>query len=427
MFFAHSEAAWAKKLGTSWFSTHPPLEERVRAIDNRVSEVKFKLLVGDERRKIAARAKQAVAEEAATEGAKPASGAPGAAAANASATAASPPLESLDMTGSMPVMAAVPTGQRDIASTGNIPALRTGQKRASPDSLALVETLPSGVRLVAGRAAPPDELRQRLSQEQQAAIVDFVANVEQTPSVVPAVFVATMLAAEPAKARVQLTKLAPLLGIEWMKATQAMAGKVAALAPAVRLPMLTDLFVLLDKLEAADRKKLRLVARAFAPAVSRGDMLRFAVTRLLEKKLAKAAEPAPPVPLPDRAPALCEIYVALAQCRFGAGTQGQGAYRAGLMGLLPPQKWSPFPESLLTIAQLDAALAALAQVHPTGKRSFAEGMTRVIAVGGQLTASQLDLLRATCQLIDCPVPALPADLAFEDGESGQPAAQLSAR
>ena len=52
------------------------------------------------------------------------------------------------------------------------------------------------------------------------------------------------------------------------------------------------------------------------------------------------------MPLPERAPAVCELYAALAQCRFGAGKQGQNAYRAGLMGMLPPQKWAPYPEAL---------------------------------------------------------------------------------
>ena len=37
LFFAGTQAKWADKLGTGWFSTHPPLEERVRALDARIS------------------------------------------------------------------------------------------------------------------------------------------------------------------------------------------------------------------------------------------------------------------------------------------------------------------------------------------------------------------------------------------------------
>ena len=167
-----------------------------------------------------------------------------------------------------------------------------------------------------------------------------------------------MLAAEPAKWRTQLTRLAPLLGKELFKETQAQIARIAELPPASRLPLLVDLLVLLDTMEPADRKRLRAIARAFAPTVATGDMLRFAVTRMLEKRLAKAVEQPPPVPLPERATAVCELYAALAHCRFGAGKQGQNAYRAGLMGMLPPQKWSPYPEALITPAALDAALTA---------------------------------------------------------------------
>ena len=82
---------------------------------------------------------------------------------------------------------------------------------------------------------------------------------------------------------------------------------------------------------------------------------------------------------------------------------------------------------LITPAALDTALMALAQVHPTGKKSLSEGMARVIAVGGQLTVPQVDLLRAACIVIDCAVPVLPIDVIFEDSEAAAPAAQLSAR
>ena len=187
---------------------------------------------------------------------------------------------------------------------------------------------------------------------------NFVARVEKSRIAVQATFVATMLAAEPAKWRTQLTRLAPLLGIELFKETQAQVAHVAALAPAARLPLLVDLLSLLDNMEPADRKRLRAIARAFAPTVATGDMLRFAVTRMLEKRLAKAVDEAAPVPLPEHAPTVCELYAALAQCRFGAGKQGQNAYRAGLMGMLPPQKWAPYPEHSITPAALDAALAA---------------------------------------------------------------------
>lgn len=420
MFFAGSASGWMAKFG-GWFSTHPPIEERVRALDSRVTKTRFKSLVSEERRRIFARMEQeAAGSEAAAQPASPAPGAsldvpeamqaqpakfsskPGAA-----ATASSAPVQSAGVAGD----ATADEGGLSLAATFQTPAL--------------TETLPSGVRMIAGRALPPDVLRNRLGEEQQAGITRYIASIEANSLGVQGTYIAAMLASEPAKWRTQLTKLAPVLGIELLKETQAQIPRIAALAPAARLPLLTDLLPLLDSMDPAHRKRLRGVARAFAPTVVQGDMLRYSLTRILEKKLAKATQEPPPVPLPDRAAPVGELYAALAHCRFGAGRQGLNAFRAGLMGMLPPQKWLPFPEALLAPAALDGAVAGVAQIHPTGKRSFSEGLARVIAVGGRLTVPQVDLLRGLCILVDCPVPLLPPDVVFEEAQAsqGRPAAR----
>jgi Zn-dependent protease with chaperone function len=407
MFFASGQPSWMSKLGNSWFATHPPLEERVRAIDSRVTPLKFRTLVSDERRKMTSRA------------AAPADAAPAEDASDAGGAMPASPMVAMAMP-AMPVTPAKPVSAPPADS-------HDSGMHLTLEKPVLAETMPTGVRMVSGRALPPDVLRNRLSQDQQAAISSLVARVETSGVVVQATFVATMLSSEPAKWRTQLTRLAPLLGIELFKATQAQIARIAELAPASRLPLLTDLFTLLDGMEPADRKRLRAIARAFAPTVATGDMLRYSLTRMLEKRLAKATEEATPVPLPERAPAVCEIYVALSQCRFGAGKQGQNAYRAGLMGMLPPQKWAPYPEALVTPAALDATLAALAQIHPTGRRSLSEGMARVIAVGGRLTVPQVDLLRGVCMVVDCPVPLIPIDVVFEEADVATRKTQASAR
>ena len=439
MFFAGSEPSWANKIGGSWFATHPPLEERVRAIDGRVTPIRFRTLVSDERRKISAKAEEANAAQA--EASKPGVAQNAEAAAQVKAAKEAPAMAELPADAlaglSMAVGDSHPGDTResaDVSATTNPRApsnptadSMTSRRLSIAPEAALAETLPSGVRLVAGRALPPDVLRNRLSQDQQAAIKQFVAQVETSAVAVQATFVAVMLAAEPAKLRTQLVRLAPLLGGELFKQTPQQVAQLQRIAPVAWLPLLTDLLTLLDGLEPADRKRLRALARAFSPTVATFDMLRFATTRILEKRLAKAPEETTPVPLPERSAAVCELYAALAQCRFGAGKQGQNSYRAGLMGMVPPQKWAPYPETLITPAALDAALAAVAQVHPTGKRSFSEGLARVIAVGGRLTVPQVDLLRAICLVVDCQVPLIPIDVVFEEADQTPRTAQASAR
>jgi Zn-dependent protease with chaperone function len=406
MFFASSQPKWMNKMSNSWFATHPPLEERVRALDARVTPLRFRTLVSDEKRKSSARV------------AAPSEGAPAESVAEEMAGAISGALPVSPQLATISPLTADPS-----SANGNGSGLHLTLERP-----VLAETMPTGVRMVAGRALPPDVLRNRLSQDQQTAISQFVARVETSGVSVQATIVATMLASEPAKWRTQLTRLAPLLGIELFKETQAQVARVGELAPAARLPLLTDLFSLLDDMQPAERKRLRAIARAFAPTVATSDMLRFSLTRMLEKRLAKTAGEATPVPLPERAAAVCELYAALAQCRFGVGKQGQNAYRAGLMGMLPPPKWAPYPELLIAPAALDSALAGIAQIHPTGRRSLSEGMARVIAVGGRLTVPQVDLLRGVCMVVDCQVPLIPIDVVFEEADVKAPKkAQASAR
>jgi len=406
MFFASSPTKLLAKFNASWFATHPPLEERVQALDARISPFKFRAMVSDQRRKLAAKAAAPVED----------ANAPGAQSALAAA-------------GDLPLMAMLPAELESSAASVTLEATPTPTPTPAPAAagMTLAETMPSGVRLIGGRSLPPDVLRNRLSQEQQAAITAFVAQVETSAIAVQATFVAAMLASEPAKWRTQLTRLAPLLGIELFKATQAQIARLAQLAPASRLPLLVDLLALLDGVEPADRKRLRAVARAFAPTVATGDMLRFSLTRIIEARLRKAGEQSLPVPLPERAAAVCELYAALAQCRFGAGKQGQNAYRAGVMGMLIPAKWAPYPEQLIAPAALDIALAGVVQIHPTGKRSLSEGMARVIAVGGRMTVPQVDLLRGACLIVDCPVPLIPIDVVFEEADVMTPKSQASAR
>jgi Zn-dependent protease with chaperone function len=380
MFFAGSEPIWANKLGGKWFATHPPIEERVRALDQRITPLRFKSLVSDERRKLKADA------------APPATPVPAAAVAAAA---------------ELPVMGMVAAA--DPAPTvGGLALLDTSKQRQ------LSEPPPPGVRIVGGRSLAPDVLRNRLLLEQQNAIIAFIGEVEKNPVAVQACYIAGMLASEPAKWRTQLTRLAPVLGIELFKEIPQQVARLAALTPAARLPLLTDLLSLLDSLEPAARKRLRGVARAFAPTVANDDMLRYSITRILDKRLGKAAEESPPVPIAERGSQVCEVYAALAQCRFGLGKLGQNAYRAGLMGMLPPPKWAPYPELMPTLAQLDAAIAAVAQIHPTGKKAFTEGMARVLAVGGKLTVPQVDLVRGVCVLADCQLPQVAEDVVYED-------------
>ena len=99
-------------------------------------------------------------------------------------------------------------------------------------NMALAETMPTGVRLIGGRPLPPDVLRNRLSQEQQAAITTFIAQYEKSGIAMQATFVASHAGRGARQVAHAADPLAPLLGNELFKETQALIARIGEL-PAV--------------------------------------------------------------------------------------------------------------------------------------------------------------------------------------------------
>jgi hypothetical protein len=107
------------------------------------------------------------------------------------------------------------------------------------------------------------------------------------------------------------------------------------------------------------------------------------------------------------------VLLAMTQCRFGIGA-GEKAYRRGLVAVLPPARWPPMTGVAVDAAALDGALAALLDLSDAATKVVVEGLVASIAETGTLRAPQIDLLRATCILLDVPMPFLPVEFRIEN-------------
>jgi len=61
----------------------------------------------------------------------------------------------------------------------------------------------------------------------------------------------------------------------------------------------------------------------------------------------------------------------------------------------------------LTVATLDHALDVLAGLNSSGRRSMIAAVSATIASDGKLTTTEAELLRAVCASLDCPLPPFP--------------------
>ena len=153
--------------------------------------------------------------------------------------------------------------------------------------------MPSGVRMIAGRALPPDVLRNRLSQEQQAAIAKFIAQRGAIGH-----RRAGHLRRDHAGRRSRRSGARSSRGSRRCSASncsrkrrrRSRASRSSRRRRACRCSSICC---------RCSTAWIRRIASACAPLRARsrppsppGDMLRYSLTRMLEKRLAKAAEAA---------------------------------------------------------------------------------------------------------------------------------------
>lgn len=99
------------------------------------------------------------------------------------------------------------------------------------------------------------------------------------------------------------------------------------------------------------------------------------------------------------------LFSVLAQQGHGNDVEARRAYEAGIHHLLPRER-PAYATSSNWPRLLDAALTRLDQLAPAGKEQLMEALMKTIAHDRQLTISEAELLRAVCASLHCPLPPL---------------------
>ena len=90
----------------------------------------------------------------------------------------------------------------------------------------------------------------------------------------------------------------------------------------------------------------------------------------------------------------------------------QAAYNAGIAGFGGwQQKYTP-SKTDHTIEILDRSLGALANLNSAGKQSMLKAVSEAITEDGKVTLREAELLRTVCAALQCPLPPLLADISI---------------
>ena len=211
--------------------------------------------------------------------------------------------------------------------------------------------------------------------------------------------------ADSAQARALGQALPPDLVAETLRLRPAVAG----LTPQLRLPLVALALPALAARPPGQVEQVRAALHGLALADARYSLFEYCLTRMTAGYLADRLDPRRAAPTGRatlaqmRASALTVLSVVAAT---GAAdpAQAQAAFDKGVdrLGLGP----SPFAPPRDFVADLDASWAALDALDPGDKRRLVEALVVVSAHDGMLHVNEAQLLRTACALLHCPVPML---------------------
>jgi Zn-dependent protease with chaperone function len=110
-------------------------------------------------------------------------------------------------------------------------------------------------------------------------------------------------------------------------------------------------------------------------------------------------------PLDARLASLATVFAVLARHGASDDVSARRSYEAGLASVLPRER-PPYAEPADWPIAFAQALNDLEALHPFAKRAVVEGLVKTIAHDSQLNVPEAELLRTVCAVLRCPLPPL---------------------
>jgi Zn-dependent protease with chaperone function len=331
------------------FATHPPLLQRIRALEPGFRE--------EDLARLAVSLQQAAAEPS-------------------EASAANQVASSLDVPG-----LAVPP----------LPAALAGAVVAARAAAAGASTFQRAAALRHGLPAALNEA------------------VQQPDSALP-VLLALALSAQSALQPRQRRLVADALGDDVQQVAAARFAEVEALPPESRLPLAALAFPALKQLPPGRQQTLLDTLDALVRVDGRVDLGEYCLTRLLRLQLLEAQQPRrAPVDGLKKLPACRDsvVLVCAVVARHGAADEA-AARRAWLLAMQQvfpgaALAWPPLPSAWQL--PFERALDELDGLMPPAKEVLIQGLASAIHADGEVSVAEAELLRVICASLHCPLPA----------------------
>ncbi|MFV2100676.1 M48 family metallopeptidase [Micromonospora sp. LOL_024] len=342
---------------TSWFATHPPLTDRIRALEPSFDPAELRQL-------------------------------------------------------SQRWSAAPPSGRQEdlamgLAPAGPAPGAGGRAGPALPVEGTRVRVAPSEVL---GRVAAPTET----AYTHAAAILDRIPEplldrARGRNSAGP-LLLGLLLSTESPVRQQQYSALTERHGRELADAAVQEAEALAALHPMLRLPLAELAFPALRDRPDAEVESLLAAVFTLIHADGAINVSEYCLSRLLLAELEESLRPdsrwrPDRRTLTDSRSAAAHLLAILAQVGHAERAAAEQAFQAGVATLLPGTNLPYAPQENGVLA-LEAAWPVLDGLRPADKERLVAATVAVISHDGMMTVPEIELLRTICGLLHCPLPPM---------------------
>jgi Zn-dependent protease with chaperone function len=292
---------------------------------------------------------------------------------------------------------ATPAADKPAATQGVVPGM------AMPSVLPAVL---AGGAVVGGTASAPRFQRAAsVRQAMPSALTGAVQQPESALAVMLALAMSTEAALQPAQRRI----VADAFGDDVLQTVQAFNGEVAQLPPMARLPLASLAFPALKQLPEGRQQTLLVALDALVKADGRVDLNEYCLARLLRLQLKEASQPRrAPVDGLKKLPACRDSLILVCTIVASGGCSDEAsARRAWLVAMqqaFPGEaiEWAPPPAAWQ--APFERALDDLDGLLPVAKELVIQSLVGAIHADGMVSVEEAELLRVICASLHCPLP-----------------------
>ena len=254
-------------------------------------------------------------------------------------------------------------------------------------------------------AAPTDAAYRRAGAIIDEIGAEILARARGVDTVVPLVL-GLLLAEDPAARAAQHAVIAEQAGRPLADAAAAEADTLSGLHPLLRLPLAELSFPALRERAQLDREAVLGTVFALIHVDCRITPFEYCLSRLLYRELHESLDRRRPArtTLDANIPAAATLLSVLAQAGHADQAGAERAFAAGMRRVLRGRPPVPYLVPERGVVELEIVWDPLDGLAPADKALLVQAAVDAISQDGVLTVTELELLRTVCGLLHCPLP-----------------------